>query len=113
MNFNKLKNDSQNLSHDAKMALMHKLLLQAADLAQDNIIPLNADHKEYEEQVKKEERGTLIKALLLLAGSAGILAILASRGKQFLDKKAEAEKEKLREDRRELYRRLSAVKGRA
>lgn len=113
MKLSRIKNDTANLSHDAKMVLMRKLLLEAADLAQDNIIPVNADHKQYVEDVHKEEAGTLLKALLLLAGSAGILAILASRGKKFIDKKAEEEKAKFEADRRELYRRLSTIKGRA
>lgn len=112
MNLNQLKNDRENLSHDAKMVMLRKLLLEAADLAEDNIVPVNSDHTLYEEKVKKEEQSALMRALLLLAGSAGILTILAVRGSRFVREKAKEEKARFEQEQKDLYRKLSQIKGR-
>lgn len=107
-----IHNEIQNLNTDARRVLTRELLNAEARRLDNSLIPLDANHKE---EMEKERNERICIALVCTAAAAGICALTAwgiSKGKQKIEAKAAEEKAKLEDEKKELYRKLSALKGR-
>lgn len=111
MKLDLLRDEIENLNTDARLELTRDLLLRAAEDEREKMVPLGMSIWE-ERREDEEDKAGLIASLAVLAGSLGLLAFALCKGKKKLEEKAREEEAKIEEEKRELYRRLSSIKGR-
>jgi hypothetical protein len=107
-----LKTVKNNAIEDAKLETARNLLLRAADLLDKKIVPLTETEEQKKERQRKEDKKTLVSALLLCGVIGTLLTAVGCKAKKGIERKENAVKEELEREKKDLYRTLSRIKGR-
>lgn len=113
MNLHELKNEIENLSENARLALTRDLLEDAAKKENSKIRPLDYNFSLRKEEKTEEEKTADIIGLAALAVTAvvtGVLTFMAIR--QDVKEAKAAEEARLEEEKKAIIRKMSSIKGR-
>ena len=103
---NKLNNERKNLVSDMKLAAASRALREAADRIDDRMIPLKADHQEYEERHHEEDvRDVVVLAVAAGLSAAAVIALIVLVTK-LVKKSREKADEELARIRQDLEKRI-------
>ena len=107
-----IKNEALNMGTNARKALLVELLRAEENRQLNSMIPLDADHEQVRRDQKNDRTATIVAitagAVAALAGSVLLLA----KGQKKLKIEAEHAKEQLEQEKKEMIRKMTMVKGR-
>ena len=106
-----LENNVQNLRSDAAKEMMARMLDAEASHLRGEIVPLNANYQKVRQEEKEDHILEAVAGVALAAGAIALGALAIHKIKTEIDKKAALEKIKLEEERKEMIRKLSQLKG--
>lgn len=110
--FSDFRNTEKTIHNDMKWELASRALRAAADMAEDRIALPGETEKQAEKRHEKERRDAALRKAVNIVGAAAILCgVIGGLISWYHDIKEE-EEEQNRQDRLDLYRRMSIRKGR-
>lgn len=107
-----LHNEIENFNTDVRRLAARDLLNAEARRLDNSLIPLKASHKEMVQKEKEDRAVLLLGAAAVAAGLCALTAWCIHKGKSAIEAKAQEEKARLDEEKKEIYRKLSSLKGR-
>lgn len=111
--FELLRNEAENFSTDARRQMLADALALEEKRVRNSMIPLEASHRDVMEEERNER---MLVAAALLTASAALLVtgtVLAVKAHKKAVAKAEQIREELEQDKKDMIRKISRIKGRA